>query len=930
MVTLNFKLRSLIILLLLAVNTVSVWSYSTGSVTDFYYYKNKPFYLNIRNSKLFIKSKEVLSENAFRQITGQYFQISQQSKFDIGIKEQFIDLVSNYNSTNLNEIVSALKNNSQIDLASVVYSPPENDKVLQGLEDQCIAQFKPYMTSSQINDFLNARGLSIVSQLEISGGATYILQIPKSVNITTIETANSLYESGFVNFCDPDFYYIGLLAFIPNDTFFGMQWSLRNLGNNIPGGIPGTPGCDMKVDSAWNNTLGNSHCIIGMVDTGIDTTHPDIIGNMTHGKNWDFINAHAGCYDDQGHGTCTAGIVAATGNNNLGISGVCPNAKLIGIKILNSSGATTTAALTKGLIWSWTQGEWISSNSWHGVSPVSAADQTIIDGTNLGRNGKGTIFCFAAGNNNGAILWPASNPNVIAVGGNSPCNQRKSPTSCDNLSWGACFGTGLSVVTPCVDIYTTDRQGTAGYDPGDYFATFDGTSSAAPNCAGVVALGLSCDSTLKWDTVRSRLCWTADKVGAYAYTSDGPYSMLSATWNNEMGYGKVNANRFVRAILFPVIPLAHNISVGPFLSIPQGYLLVNTNYNIKTRLVNIGSNNETAIPVKFFVNGTLISITNINLTANQTDSVNNVWTASVPGTYNLMYVSGLGTDLDRNNDTVRTTINILSSLPDLCEDFILTVFPPAGWTETFSGTNYWSRSTVSRVGSGSLLYNIWNAPDGTVQSMYTPTFPATVADDSLVFVEAYQPFASSPDSLVIYTSINGGTSWAPLARYGITQLQTTSGNSEPFVPTASQWATRKVGPLPVGTNKLQFYGRSGLGDNLYLDSICLIQHLTNINHNENEIPNVYSLLQNYPNPFNPSTTISYGLPKAGFVKLMIYDILGREVKTLVNEYKEAGIYNIVFDASGISSGVYFYKVEVSQAGSSKGDFTSIKKMVLLK
>ena len=325
------KLKSYLILLLLVVNTVSVWSYSSGSVTDYFYYKNKPYYLNTRSSKLFIKTKDVISESAFRQLTGQYFQISQQSKFDIGIKEQFIDLVSNYDNANLNAIVSSLKNNSQVDLASVVYSPPDNDKVLQGLEDQVIAQFKPYMTSSQINGYLSAHGLTIVKQLEITGGTTYILHV--SSNVTCIDAANTIFESGFVNFCDPDFYYSGLLTFIPNDTFFPMQWSLRNTGTNIPGTGTGTAGCDMHVDSAWNNTTGNTHCIVGMVDSGIDTTHPDIIGNMLHGANWDFINGHAGCYDDFNHGTCTAGIVAATGNNNLGVSGVCPLAKLIGIKI---------------------------------------------------------------------------------------------------------------------------------------------------------------------------------------------------------------------------------------------------------------------------------------------------------------------------------------------------------------------------------------------------------------------------------------------------------------------------------------------------------------------------------------------------------------------------------------------------------------------
>ncbi len=89
------------------------------------------------------------------------------------------------------------------------------------------------------------------------------------------------------------------------------------------------------------------------------------------------------------------------------------------------------------------------------------------------------------------------------------------------------------------------------------------------------------------------------------------------------------------------------------------------------------------------------------------------------------------------------------------------------------------------------------------------------------------------------------------------------------------------------------------------------------------VPKTYSLSQNYPNPFNPSTQIQFGLPKSGNVKLIVYDILGREVKTLVNEYRTAGTYQIAFDASSLASGVYFYKIEAN-------DFVQTKKMLLVK
>ena len=90
-----------------------------------------------------------------------------------------------------------------------------------------------------------------------------------------------------------------------------------------------------------------------------------------------------------------------------------------------------------------------------------------------------------------------------------------------------------------------------------------------------------------------------------------------------------------------------------------------------------------------------------------------------------------------------------------------------------------------------------------------------------------------------------------------------------------------------------------------------------------EVPSVFSLSQNYPNPFNPVTKISYALPKSGLVTLRVYDILGKEVATLVNEVKNAGSYSVDFGASNFTSGVYFYKLE-------SNGFSDIKKMMLIK
>ncbi|HPS64372.1 MAG TPA: T9SS type A sorting domain-containing protein, partial [Ignavibacteria bacterium] len=91
----------------------------------------------------------------------------------------------------------------------------------------------------------------------------------------------------------------------------------------------------------------------------------------------------------------------------------------------------------------------------------------------------------------------------------------------------------------------------------------------------------------------------------------------------------------------------------------------------------------------------------------------------------------------------------------------------------------------------------------------------------------------------------------------------------------------------------------------------------------NSLPLSYQLSQNYPNPFNPVTKINFVIQKPGLVTLKVYDMLGREVASLINEFKQAGYYSMDFNASGLSSGVYFYKLQAN-------DFTDIKKMVLIK
>jgi len=108
-----------------------------------------------------------------------------------------------------------------------------------------------------------------------------------------------------------------------------------------------------------------------------------------------------------------------------------------------------------------------------------------------------------------------------------------------------------------------------------------------------------------------------------------------------------------------------------------------------------------------------------------------------------------------------------------------------------------------------------------------------------------------------------------------------------------------------------------------LSGDATLEIVTSVNSNTDQIPHSYTLEQNYPNPFNPTTIIKYQIPELSFVTIKIFDVLGSEVATLVNEEKPGGNYEVELDATNLSSGIYFYQLRV-------GDYVPVKKMVLLR
>ncbi len=380
--------------------------------------------------------------------------------------------------------------------------------------------------------------------IEVMGHNEYMplwftLSCGRASKLNALQAANLFYETQLFESTEPAFMYHDLQA--SADPFFNNQWGLRNTGQWGASGI----GIDVKAEQAWNITTGSPTIRTAIFDHGFEMNHPDLAAN-TFGTGFDATTNTSPSQVRGSHGTACAGITGAVQNNNLGISGVAPGARLMSVSI-NLLLSDPPQSLANGFNWAWQNGAAVISNSWGGYAPSTIIDDAITNTLNNGRGGLGTVVVFAAGNeNNTNIRYPGgANPRILVIGALSPCGQRKNPASCDGEAWGSCFGTQLDVMAPGVKISTTDRQGANGYDGSDYTQTFNGTSSACPSAAGVAALVLSANPGLTVQQVTDIIEQSAQKVRTDLYTYATTGGRPNGTWQQEMGYGLVNAYQAV-------------------------------------------------------------------------------------------------------------------------------------------------------------------------------------------------------------------------------------------------------------------------------------------------------------------------------------------------------------------------------------------------
>jgi proprotein convertase subtilisin/kexin type 2 len=381
------------------------------------------------------------------------------------------------------------------------------------------------------------------------------------------------------------------------DPLYGDQWHLKNTGQPGVTGVSGVVGEDINVEPAWANYKGIG-IRIAVVDEGLEIGHEDLAANVANGLSHNYLTGSSDPTNDpkdvgpgNGHGTAVAGIAAARDLNGLGGSGAAPRANLVGYNLLqNLNDSNEADALSRG-----SPDVHIYNNSWgppdgNGtLDAPSAAWRTAIDnGIANGRGGLGAIYTWAAGNgaptDNSNYDGYANYRGVIAVAAVNDQGKQSSYSESGANLWISAPG-GEYCDTHAIT--TTDRTGAVGenslglaatnadYADLNYTKCMNGTSSATPGVAGVIALMLQANPTLGWRDVRLILALTGrpndpTDLGWFANNNGTGYF-----FNHKYGFGVVDAGAAVTAAAgwtnITGTQLTHTTALAtPNLLIPDG------------------------------------------------------------------------------------------------------------------------------------------------------------------------------------------------------------------------------------------------------------------------------------------------------------------------------------------------------------------------
>ncbi len=934
-----------------AILTFSLFSAITVSKDNFLYYQNHKIVMTPVNNFIAVRFNDNSNSAEINRILEQYsssisdkhqFLASSTSnnKYSVSVIE-LKSLV--YNSVSkMNGFIAELHNLPGIKYIGSAYK--YNDKVLHLSIGEVIVKFKKNVSITEIQNLNKLYKSQIIEKID-GFENTFLISINPESSDDVFDLSNRFAITQFVEFAQPNFIRTNMLLELPgndhnkkdknpkkksvinntsnsrltpNDTLIPQMWNIHNTGNNIPQGVQGTPGCDMNMFNAWDITTGNPKVMISITDTGIDTNHTDLRPNLCDRTLWyDAYDNDQKPWDEYYHGTGVSGIPLAAGNNIAGTAGIAFNCQIMPVRVFGPypQAFTTDLILAKGLNWSWQHGACVINCSWGGGIPSSLISFAIQNAVHYGRSGKGTVVFGGSGNSDTAsVLYPASMPEVIGVGGLSPCYERKSLTSCDNIgglqAWGACYGEGMELVAPCTFVGTTELGG-------NWCVCGNGTSDSSPMAAGVAGLMFSKNINLSGDSVKLIMETYARKVGNYNYNIPKEHGL----WNEEMGYGMIDA--YICLQNTPQGPAEIYDQVPPIIKIfPPESNVFFSNVSVDAEIYdNIGLNSGEFKPRMYYRS---LSSNSIKVIYGNRQN-GNLFKFTFP---QLAYADGFYYYLAAQ-DIVPVPnfityplggsgVNPPGNIPPSKFMFVRNSY---SYNQTFASSDVPIRITADRETSFVSILN--NPVDKSILDVNVLVNIQHTYDADLSF----SLISPSGTEIVLAggVGVDGenftDTYFDDEAAISIDSSQAVPPFTGVFKPIDKLWLFD--GENSQGEWKLRLTD-NGFQDGGSLLGWSIIFKYSTEGNNFN-LPGAFKLVKNYPNPFNPLTRIVFNVPRTANIKIIVYDAVGKEVKTILNEQRTAMMKDYVdFNASGFSSGVYFYSMFAD------GKYIESKKMMLIK
>jgi serine protease len=852
-----------------------------------------------------------------------------------------------------------------------------------------------------------------------------IVTVDYSSGIDPVIAAAKISKMAGVLWAEPK--YVRKIYYVPNDPSYSLQWNLQKV----------------QASSGWDIAQGDTTVIIGIVDSGVDWSHPDLAANMwinykeipnngiddDHNgyiddyRGWDF-GGLTGTPDNNpiedrpDHGTHVAGIASAITNNGIGIASIGSKCKLMAVKtsqnnLRDSFGSPYIIYGDEGIKYAVDNGAKVINCSWGGDG-FSNAEQELVNYA----VSKGVLIVASAGNDNVPTgQYPASYNGVFSV---AATDQN------DDKSTYSDYGFSVDVCAPGDGIYSTWMP--------DTYTYLSGTSMAAPlvsGLAGVVKshfpnltpiqvgeqIRVNCDNIDNKNPVyvmqlgggrinadKALANTNSESVRAYNYV----FSDNTPGGNNDGVFSpgeEIQVDIKFRNILSPSSNLVINLqSLSGFVSIENPVFNVGALNSLDSTFSSFKFTLSQSVPynqqINFILNfsdgnysdfqgfSVIVNPIYLNQAGNNVamtiTSKGNLAFADYPNNLqgqgfkfndgsNLMFEGALmyGTSIKLVDDVARIS-GTQSNDFSIVRPF--TLKSPGAVADLEGETVFSDSLSLLSLGIKTRLqtYSFASAPDDKfiiLKYTFTNTKGVNLSNFFAgLFIDWDMVEGDGTNDIADYDDANNfgyvyhiggapstyvGCGLISSQNYGYYAIQNDGNDGGVGIydifTKDEKWQTlsggirkKNAGPQDVSMVVSSGPYTINAGSSIDIafvvaagDSLADLQNsviasktkysnvLTGVENQTTEKPLEFKLDQNYPNPFNPSTTISYQIPSASYVTLKVYDILGKEVATLVNRQENMGEHSVIFNAKNLTSGIYFYKLQA-------GNYIATKKLVLLK